>query len=149
MVKLLSNIDALGSTGVSLNKVNSPTDYKKLLGGGAAEAARGVLAYQLSILQQIHEVETCIVPPFVIDTPNQQEQAGHRYETVIKELMKSVPSDYQIILCAMENDALMKFKADAHVINLDSDRLLNPFQYESLRSEYNAIQATVEGQLEE
>lgn len=149
MEKLLINIEALGSTGVNLSKVNSPTDYKKLLGGGAAEAARGLLAYQLSILQQIHAAETCIVPPFVIDTPNQQEQAGHRYETVIKELMKSVPSDYQIILCAMENDALIKFKAEAHVINLNSERLLKPSQYESLRSEYSAIQAAVAGQFEE
>jgi len=149
MEKLLINIEALGSTGVNLSKVNSPTDYKKLLGGGAAEAARGLLAYQLSILQQIHAVETCIVPPFVIDTPNQQEQAGHRYETVIKELMKSVPSDYQIILCAMENDALIKFKADSHVINLNSERLLKPSQYESLRSEYSAIQAAVAGQPDE
>ncbi|MGP2450792.1 hypothetical protein ACTUSR_17035 [Pantoea stewartii subsp. indologenes] len=149
MEKLLINIEALGSTGVNLSKVNSPTDYRKLLGGGAAEAARGLLAYQLSILQQIHAAETCIVPPFVIDTPNQQEQAGHRYETVIKELMKSVPSDYQIILCAMENDALIKFKAEAHVINLNSERLLKPSQYESLRSEYSAIQAAVAGQFEE
>ncbi|WP_210511746.1 hypothetical protein [Pantoea ananatis] len=149
MEKLLINIEALGSTGVNLSKVNSPTDYKKLLGGGAAEAARGLLAYQLSILQQIHAAETCIVPPFVIDTPNQQEQAGHRYETVIKELMKSVPSDYQIILCAMENDALIKFKAEAHVINLDSERLLKPSQYESLRAEYAAIQEAVAGQLED
>jgi len=149
MEKLLINIAALGSTGVNLSKVNSPTDYKKLLGGGAAEAARGLLAYQLSILQQIHGAETCVVPPFVIDTPNQQEQAGHRYETVIKELMKSVPSDYQIILCAMENDALIKFKAEAHVINLDSDRLLKSSQYESLRAEYSAIQAEVAGQHED
>lgn len=149
MEKLLINIEALGSTGVNLSKVNSPTDYKKLLGGGAAEAARGLLAYQLSILQQIHAAETCIVPPFVIDTPNQQEQAGHRYETVIKELMKSVPSDYQIILCAMENDALIKFKAEAHVINLNSERLLKPSQYESLRAEYAAIQEAVAGQLED
>ena len=149
MEKLLINIEALGSTGVNLSKVNSPTDYKKLLGGGAAEAARGLLAYQLSILQQIHAAATCIVPPFVIDTPNQQEQAGHRYETVIKELMKSVPSDYQIILCAMENDALIKFKAEAHVINLNSERLLKPSQYESLRAEYAAIQEAVAGQLED
>ncbi|WP_148244132.1 hypothetical protein [Enterobacter asburiae] len=125
MSKLLANIEALGSTGINLSKVKSPTDYKQLLGGGAAEAARGLLAYQLSILQQIHGAKSCVVPPFVIDTPNQQEQAGYRYETVIKELMRSVPQDYQIILCAMENDALNEFKHDANVIELNSNRLLN------------------------
>ncbi|EIE2380998.1 hypothetical protein LC015_001728, partial [Salmonella enterica subsp. enterica serovar Mbandaka] len=125
MSKLLGNIEALGSTGVNLSKVKSPTDYKQLLGGGAAEAARGLLAYQLSVLQQIHSAKTCIVPPFVIDTPNQQEQAGHRYETVIKELMRSIPEDYQIILCAMENNALNEFKNDANVITLNSGKLLD------------------------
>ncbi|WP_263065054.1 hypothetical protein [Dickeya dadantii] len=143
MSKLLGNIEALGSTGINLSKVKSPTDYKQLLGGGAAEAARGLLAYQLSVLQQIHGANTCIVPPFVIDTPNQQEQAGHRYETVIKELMHSVPQDYQIILCAMENDALNEFKHDANVIKLSSDKLLNGLQYDSLRAEYKDIQLAV------
>ncbi|QYM96586.1 hypothetical protein FGI04_11755 [Dickeya ananatis] len=143
MSRLLGNIEALGSTGINLSKVKSPTDYKQLLGGGAAEAARGLLAYQLSVLQQIHGANTCIVPPFVIDTPNQQEQAGHRYETVIKELMHSVPQDYQIILCAMENDALNEFKHDANVIKLSSDKLLNGLQYDSLRAEYKDIQLAV------
>lgn len=143
MSKLLGNIEALGSTGVNLSKVKSPTDYKQLLGGGAAEAARGLLAYQLSVLQQIHSAKTCIVPPFVIDTPNQQEQAGHRYETVIKELMRSIPEDYQIILCAMENNALNEFKHDANVIALSSEKLLDSSQYDSLRSEYKNIQLAV------
>lgn len=143
MSKLLVNIEALGSTGINLSKVKSPTDYKQLLGGGAAEAARGLLAYQLSVLQQIHSTKTCIVPPFVIDTPNQQEQAGHHYETVIKELMHSIPQDYQIILCAMENNALNEFKHDANVIKLNSEKLLNSSQYDSLRSEYKNIQLAV------
>ncbi|WP_427034970.1 hypothetical protein [Citrobacter youngae] len=143
MSKLLGNIEALGSTGINLSKVKSPTDYKQLLGGGAAEAARGLLAYQLSVLQQIHSAKTCIVPPFVIDTPNQQEQAGHRYETVIKELMSSIPEDYQIILCAMENNALNEFKHDANIIKLNSEKLLNSSQYDSLRSEYKNIQLAV------
>lgn len=148
MSKLLANIEALGSTGINLSKVKSPTDYKQLLGGGAAEAARGLLAYQLSILQQIHGAKSCVVPPFVIDTPNQQEQAGYRYETVIKELMRSVPQDYQIILCAMENSALNEFKHDANVIELNSNRLLTASQYNSLRSEYKYLQAIVTGQSE-
>ncbi|MBJ9119772.1 hypothetical protein I5466_03015 [Citrobacter koseri] len=148
MSKLLANIEALGSTGINLSKVKSPTDYKQLLGGGAAEAARGLLAYQLSVLQQIHGAKSCVVPPFVIDTPNQQEQAGYRYETVIKELMRGVPLDYQIILCAMENDALNEFKHDANVIELNSNRLLTASQYDSLRSEYKYLQTIVAGQSE-
>ncbi|WP_299999580.1 hypothetical protein [uncultured Cedecea sp.] len=149
MSKLLENIETLGSTGINLSKVKSPTDYKRLLGGGAAEAARGLLAYQLSVLQQIHGAKTCIVPPFIIDTPNQQEQAGHRYEAILKVLMHNVPQDFQIILCAMENDALNEFKYGANVIELNSDKLLNASQYDSLRSEYKAIQLTVNNQSED
>ncbi|MHD0615179.1 hypothetical protein ACY19I_04505 [Morganella morganii] len=146
MSKLLGNIEALDAKGVNLNKVKSPTDYKQLLGGGAAEATRGLLAYQLSILQQIHGAKTCIVPPFIIDTPNQQEQAGHRYEKVIKELMCSVPQDYQIILCAMENNVLNRFKNNANVIELNSNRILISSQYDSLRTEYKLIQAKITSQ---
>ncbi|HGN9341900.1 TPA: hypothetical protein ACPEUI_001219 [Morganella morganii] len=148
MSKLLGNIEALDAKGVNLNKVKSPTDYKQLLGGGAAEATRGLLAYQLSILQQIHGAKTCIVPPFIIDTPNQQEQAGHRYEKVIKELMCSVPQDYQIILCAMENNVLNGFKHNANVIELNSNRILISSQYDSLKTEYKLIQAKVTSQNE-
>ncbi|HHH0247593.1 TPA: hypothetical protein ACPZM3_000812, partial [Yersinia enterocolitica] len=149
MSRLLENIEALGATGINLSKVKSPTDYKQLIGGGAAEATRGILAYQLSILEQIYSAETCIVPPFIIDTPNQQEQAGHRYETVIKEIMSSVPQDSQVILCAMENDALKEFKHNANVIELNSDKLLNKLQYDSLRAEYKAIQLSVRNYPEE
>lgn len=149
MSRLLENIEALGATGINLSKVKSPTDYKQLIGGGAAEATRGILAYQLSILEQIYSAETCIVPPFIIDTPNQQEQAGHRYETVIKEIMSSVPQDFQVILCAMENDALKEFKNNANVIELNSDKLLNELQYDSLRAEYKAIQLSVRDYPEE
>ncbi|WP_406865149.1 hypothetical protein WHU61_13775 [Escherichia coli] len=104
---------------------------------------------RISVLQQIHSAKTCIVPPFVIDTPNQQEQAGHRYETVIKELMRSIPQDYQIILCAMENNVLNEFKQDANVIELNSNRLLIASQYNLLRAEYKLIQAKIVGLDEE
>lgn len=143
MSLLLENIEALGATGINLSKVKSPTDYKQLIGGGAAEATRGILAYQLSILKQIYSANTCVVPPFIIDTPNQQEQAGHRYETVIKEIMRIVPQDFQIILCAMENDALNEFKREANIIELNSDKLLHASQYDSLRAEYKDIQLAV------
>lgn len=137
---LIENIKILAATGVNLNGVKSPMDYKKILGGGAAEGTRGTLAYQLSILRQIDYINHCQIAPFVIDTPNQQEQAKHRYKQVINAVMNNVPSGYQVILCAMnDNDILSKYKKDAHVIELDNNRLLQPKAYEELRSEFERV----------
>ena len=123
---LTENIETLSAQGVNLNGVTSPMDYKKLLGGGAAESIRGTLAYQLAILRQIAHVNHCSLAPFVIDTPNQQEQAGHRYKTVLDVIQENVPSDFQVILCGMENDALKSFKEEAHAlcVNLSMSQLI-------------------------
>lgn len=63
--------------------------------------------------------------------------------------MHSVPQDYQIILCAMENDALNEFKHNANVIELNSKSLLIASQYDSLRAEYKDIQLAVRGHNED
>ncbi|MBD2794445.1 hypothetical protein [Xenorhabdus szentirmaii] len=136
MGNLTENIKTLAAQGVNLNGVNSPVHYRKLLGGGAAEGTRGTLAYQLAILRQIAHVNHCSLAPFVIDTPNQQEQAEHRYQTVLNVIQENVPSHFQIILCGMENEALNSFKEKAHVILLNGNRLLHRAHYESLRKEY-------------
>lgn len=143
MGNLIENIKKLSAKGVNLNGVKSPNDYKKLLGGGAAEGTRGILAYQLAILRQIEYVNHCALAPVVLDTPNQQEQAEHRYQVVVDVIKENIPSHYQIILCGMENEALDLFKQEAHVINLSNNRLLQPELYESLRKEYEGKILTV------
>ncbi|PML53118.1 hypothetical protein [Vibrio breoganii] len=136
---LVENITTLSATGVNLNGVKSPMDYRKILGGGAAEGTRGTLAYQLSVLRQIEHADNCQIAPFVLDTPNQQEQAKHRYEQVIDVVTENIPLGYQVILCAMDDsDALATYKKDAHVIELDDNRLLKREPYEDLRSEYES-----------
>lgn len=137
---LVENIETLSATGVNLNGVKSPMDYKKVLGGGAAEGTRGTLAYQLAILRQIDYVNHCQIAPFVIDTPNQQEQAKHRYEQVMDVVKENIPSGYQVILCAMDDkEALSAYKEDAHIIELGDDRLLHRLPYMKLRVEYEKI----------
>jgi phage gp36-like protein len=137
---LCENIQTLSATGVNLNGVKSPMDYKKILGGGAAEGTRGTLAYHLAILRQIAHVNHCQIAPFVIDTPNQQEQAKQRYEQVIDVVTENIPSGHQVILCAMDNnEALSKYKQDAHIIELDGNRLLHRGHYKELRAEYEKV----------
>ncbi|TON15789.1 hypothetical protein CGH61_23675, partial [Vibrio parahaemolyticus] len=114
-------------------------DYKKILGGGAAEGTRGTLAYQLAVLRQIDHANPCEIAPFVIDTPNQQEQAKHRYDQVMDVLTENIPKGYQVILCAMDNAALDNYKQDAHIIKLDNNRLLLHKPYAQLRAEYEQV----------
>lgn len=143
MGSLVENIDALSAKGINLNGVKSPMDYKKILGGGAAEGTRGTLAYQLAVLRQIECVANCELAPFVIDTPNQQEQAEHRYEKVIDAIKEKTPSGYQVIMCAMDNEILSTYKENAHIIELNGDRLLQSKYYEALRLEYEKVILTV------
>lgn len=136
---LVKSIRSLSALGVNLSGVKSPVDYKKILGGGAAEGTRGVLAYQLALLQQIEHAGNCVTAPFVVDTPNQQEQAEHRYQEVVDVLKKRVPEKIQIILCGMDNEALSPFKKEANVIFLDAGKLLHRSPYEHLREEYERV----------
>ncbi|MGR5330830.1 hypothetical protein [Photobacterium damselae] len=139
MGNLVESINALSATGINLNGVNAPMDYKKILGGGAAEGTRGTLAYQLAILRQINHANHCQLAPFVIDTPNQQEQAKHRYEQVMDVVTENIPNGYQVILCAMDNDALSSYKQEAHIIELGGNRLLQREPYVQLRAEYEKV----------
>lgn len=136
---LEKNITILSATGINLHGVKTPMDFKKLLGGGAAEGTRGVLAYQLAILKQIEFTNNCAIAPFVIDTPNQHEQAAANYLKIINLLKNNLSSQYQVILCGMDHTALDEFKKDCHIIKLDKDKLLKSSQYEILRTEYSQI----------
>lgn len=139
MGNLVESINTLSATGVNLSGVKAPMDYRKILGGGAAEGTRGTLAYQLAVLRQINYVNHCQLAPFVIDTPNQQEQAKHRYEQVIDVVTENIPNGYQVILCAMNSDALSVYKKDAHIIELGDSRLLQRKPYAQLRAEYEQV----------
>jgi hypothetical protein len=139
MGNLVETINALSATGVNLSGVKAPMDYKKILGGGAAEGTRGTLAYHLAILRQINHANHCQLAPFVIDTPNQQEQAKHRYEQVMDIVTENIPNVYQVILCAMDNDALSTYKQNAHIIELGGNRLLQHEPYAQLRAEYEQV----------
>jgi archaellum component FlaC len=133
-------IEKLNAKGINLSKVKNPTDYNKLFGsGGAAEGTRAVLAYQLAIFKLIHYSENEIIAPFVIDTPNQQEQADKNYERIINLVVDNIPTDTQVILCAMENPYLEPYRKEASIIVLDENKLLKKDEYEKLSNEVSKI----------
>lgn len=135
---LAKYVDELKAQGVNLSPVESPLDYKKLYGsGGAAESTRGILAYYMSVIRQAHKAENEAFSAVVIDTPNQQEQADFNYEKILKFLMDTVPSNAQLILCAMNRSEIQSYKSAAHVIELDEKKILRDTKYAECRALLN------------
>lgn len=136
-------IDDLNAEGVNLAPVKSPFDYKKLHGsGGAAESTRGILAYYMAVIKQIYVVKNEILSAIVIDTPNQQEQADFNYERILEFLMNSIPSNAQLILCAMNHSEIQKYRNAAHVIELDKNKILKDTEYVACRALLNFSEST-------
>ena len=88
-------------------------------------------------IRQAHKAENEAFSAVVIDTPNQQEQADFNYETILKFLMDPVPSNAQLILCAMNRDEIKNYKSAAHVIELDEKRILRDTKYAECRALLN------------
>ncbi|MCX7206954.1 MAG: hypothetical protein NT086_13435 [Proteobacteria bacterium] len=131
--KISKYVEQLKATGVNLTSVSSPLDYKKLLGGGAAEGARGALAYLMATIQQIYKSSNEVCAPFIVDTPNQQEQAGFNYERIISFLLKETPATAQIFLCAMNSPLLLPYVEKAKVIELGEDKIFQKSKYAVVR----------------
>jgi hypothetical protein len=132
--RLANHVESLHATGVNIEPVKSPLDYKKLYAsGGAAESTRGMLAYHMAVMWQIYRAKNEALAPIIIDTPNQQEQADFNYERIIEFLTKTIPTEAQFILCAMDRKEIINYKATAHVINLDEGKILTPKKYDYLR----------------
>jgi hypothetical protein len=128
-------IQELKAQGVNLSSVESALNYKTLHGsGGAAESTRGLLAYYLAVLKQIHSAKNEVFSAIIIDTPNQQEQADFNYEIILDFLMKRTPENAQLILCAMNRSEIKKYKESAHVILLDEAKLLLHDKYLEFRN---------------
>src|SRR5690606_13895966 len=81
---LTKHIKLLDAEAVNLSEINSPLDYNKVIKeGGAAEGARAILAYYLTIFSMVEKFGNEVKSPLVIDTPNQQEQSHTNYEKIV------------------------------------------------------------------
>jgi len=135
---LAKYINDLKAQGVNLSPIESSLDYKKLYGsGGAAESTRGILAYYMAVLCQIHAAKNEVFSAVIIDTPNQQEQADFNYEKILHFLMNTIPSDAQLILCAMNRKEIEDYKKSAYVIALDDGKILSRTKYNEFRTMLN------------
>ena len=137
---LSSYVSKLKANRVNLSRVNKPTDYTKVYNtGGAAHSSRAILAYYLATYSQCVKHGTSTVAPLIIDTPNQHEQSDINYESIVSVLTSDVLGGGQVILCAMENNALNPYKAKAKVITLDSEQLFRKSDYAKLTERFNEV----------
>lgn len=130
-------IDRLDAEAVNLSEINSPLDYNKVIKeGGAAEGARAILAYYLTIFSMVEKYGNEVKSPLVIDTPNQQEQSHTNYEKIVTILTDDMLNNNQVIMSAMENEQLKPFAEKAWVITLDETKLLQKEKYEEIKIEF-------------
>jgi len=61
-----------------------------------------ILAYYLAIYATAINYESEIIPPLVIDTPNQNEQDKENYKAIIDTLIQE--ENKQIIICSIKSE---------------------------------------------
>lgn len=124
---------------INLSEINSPLDYNKVIReGGAAEGARGILAYYLAVYKMVEKYQNELLAPLVIDTPNQQEQSGANYEKIVTLILNKF-NNGQVFIGAMENEYLKPLKLKSKIITLNSERLLIKTNYEKIKKEVDSI----------
>lgn len=120
---------------INTETITSPFDYKKIYEiGGAAEDTRAILAYYLAFYEHVKGNSTEVIPPFIIDTPNQHEQSKTNYQRILNAIQKISLDDSQYILCAMENPALIDLKKEGKHHFIEGQLLFKDL-YEQLKSE--------------
>lgn len=132
-----SYIKTLNAEAVNLSKIKTPLDYNLVIKeGGAAEGARAILAYYLTIFTMVEKYGHEVVSPLVIDTPNQQEQSHMNYDQIVDLVTNKLSKSSQVFICAMENPLLKPYMEKATIIRLDSGKLLCEHKYHAIKDEF-------------
>jgi len=137
---LTKYVNKLNAGRVNISNVKRPTDYNKVYeNGGAAHSSRAVLAYYLAVYSQGKKHGLSVNSPLVVDTPNQHEQTDFNYESIVKLLVDDTLGDGQIILCAMNNEALEPFYNSANIITLSDEQLFRKSDYHKLKDRFEQV----------
>lgn len=138
--RFLSKLKAFG---VNSTSIKSPENHTKVSeSGGAAESTRAMLAYYVSVYNLINDYGEHVLCPFVIDTPNQHEQAAKHYDSIVSLLINELPENAQLFLCGMNSEKLklLKDASGAKVIHLEVEHsLLNSEDFQMLDAKYSKL----------
>lgn len=131
----------LKAFGVNASSIKSPENHSKVAAsGGAAESTRAMLAYYMSVYSLIDKYGEHVLCPFVIDTPNQHEQAAKHYDSIVSLLLQELPKRAQLFVCGMDSEKLEPLKERAKVIYLDVEHsLLSRDVFENIDSKYSDV----------
>ncbi len=131
----------LKAFGVDASSIKSPENHAKVAAsGGAAESTRAMLAYYVSIYNLIEKYGEHVLCPFVIDTPNQHEQAAKHYDSIVSLLLEELPEESQLFVCGMDSEKLKPLKCQAKIIYLDVEHsLLRSDSFAEYDSEYSDL----------
>ncbi|PTV50803.1 hypothetical protein [Acinetobacter seifertii] len=128
---------------ISKSNIYSYTQFDT--NGGAADSTRSIFLYHSILIKLIEGFSKEVTAPFIIDTPNQQEQAKENYEKIISTLFNRFSENMQIFLCAMENTALDSFKENANVITLSCKKsLLQKEKYIDVLKYFNDLKKEID-----
>ncbi|MCG6658754.1 hypothetical protein HOP52_13420 [Halomonas campisalis] len=131
----------LKAFGVNASSIKSPENHSKVAAsGGAAESTRAMLAYYMSVYNLIDKYGEHVLCPFVIDTPNQHEQAAKHYDSIVSLLLQELPERAQLFVCGMDSEKLQPLKDKAKIIYLDVEHsLLSRDLFKYIDSEYSGL----------
>lgn len=141
MLEECQNILGLDYSSIK-NNISSPTDYNKVLQGGAADKTRSILSYYAALYLLIRNQGNEVIAPLIIDTPYQQEQSDDnevRIMSLIDGKLVDASAANQIFLCAKKDEGLDTFIKDATVFELtETKSLLRSALYQQCLADYEA-----------
>jgi hypothetical protein len=106
--------------------------------GGGSDLPRMLLAYYVTVLQLIRKSGSSTYCPFVIDSINQQDQAGPNLVRMFELLATGLPAETQLVLACVDTRGV-KFEGD--VIELtEKYGLLRTEEYASVASVVRPMQ---------
>lgn len=133
VTKLKYYADRLSIIFNDYDEIKKVTNYHKILNavrGGAADSNRTVLAYYLAIYATAINFNTNILPPLVLDTPNQNEQDKENYKSIINTLIQE--KNKQIIICLIRSE---HSEILASINKIEVNRLMKNGEYHEFFNE--------------
>ena len=109
------------------------------IAGGAADDIRVIIAYYLAIYKTIVKYGNEVIAPYIIDSPNQQEQSKVNYSRILSLILESIPSGAQLILCAMRNDIINDFIKIHNINTIEltyKNHLLRENEYDEVKDSF-------------
>lgn len=117
-------------------------DYKDMYSGNVPEAGsdkpRAFLAHVFSLIKTISKFYNDVLPPIIIDSPNQQDQDPNNVDRIYNFITKERPINHQMIL-GLANGEKRDFGDCNKIILKNEGFLLSEGKYEEIKVEFNLL----------